>query len=67
MGTLQEECMDLIKGYTALCNTKLQRMARQHMKRFGRVSLCRYLMLDTINMNVVTNCARAQNISLLIF
>lgn len=38
MGVRQEECMDLIKGYTALCNTKLQRLARQHMKRFGRVS-----------------------------
>ena len=38
MGIRQEECMDLIKGYTALCNTKLQRMARQHFKRFGRVS-----------------------------
>ncbi|KAL7510003.1 hypothetical protein ACHAXN_006948 [Cyclotella atomus] len=36
MGVRQEECMDLIKGYTALCNTKLQRLARQHMKRFGR-------------------------------
>lgn len=39
MGVRQDECMDLIKGYRELCNTKLQRMARQHMKRFGRVSL----------------------------
>jgi hypothetical protein len=38
MGILQGECQDLIKEYTALCNTKIQRMARQHMKRFGRVS-----------------------------
>ncbi|KAL7469987.1 hypothetical protein ACHAXS_010243 [Conticribra weissflogii] len=36
MGILQEECQDLIKGYTEFCNTKFQRMARQHMKRFGR-------------------------------
>lgn len=36
MGVRQEECMELIKGYTTLCNTKLQRLARQHMKRFGR-------------------------------
>lgn len=37
MGIRQEECLELIKGYTTLCNTKLQRLARQHMKRFGRV------------------------------
>lgn len=37
MGVRQEECMELIKGYTALCNTKLQRRARQFKKRFGRV------------------------------
>ncbi|KAL7489383.1 hypothetical protein ACHAW6_014978 [Cyclotella cf. meneghiniana] len=36
MGIRQQECQDLIKGYTALCSTKLQRMARQHMRRFGR-------------------------------
>eukprot|EP00804_Cyclotella_cryptica_P029244 CCRYP_011658-RD/>CCRYP_011658-RD protein AED:0.03 eAED:0.03 QI:264/1/1/1/1/1/5/814/544 len=36
MGIMQDECQDLIKGYAALCGTKLQRMARQHMRRFGR-------------------------------
>lgn len=37
MGVLQEDCQHLIEGYAQLANTKLQRMARQHMKRFGRV------------------------------
>jgi pyrimidine deaminase RibD-like protein len=46
MGIRQEECMDLIKGYTALCNTKLQRLARQHMKRFGRVSYV-YIVVES--------------------
>jgi pyrimidine deaminase RibD-like protein len=36
MGVLQEDCQQLIEGYAELANTKLQRMARQHMKRFGR-------------------------------
>ena len=31
-------CESLISGYAALANSKLQRMARQHMRRFGRVS-----------------------------
>lgn len=39
MGVLQEECQHLIEGYTILANSKMQRMARQHMRRFGRVSL----------------------------
>ena len=47
MGIRQEECMDLIKGYAALCNTKLQRMARQHFKRFGRVSSLVWQMLSS--------------------
>ena len=38
MGVLQEECQHLIEGYTILANSKMQRMARQHMRRFGRVS-----------------------------
>ena len=38
MGVLQEDCQRLIEGYTELANSKMQRMARQHMKRFGRVS-----------------------------
>ena len=38
MGVLQEDCQHLIEGYTELANSKMQRMARQHMKRFGRVS-----------------------------
>jgi pyrimidine deaminase RibD-like protein len=37
MGVLQEDCHHLIEGYAQLANSKLQRMARQHMKRFGRV------------------------------
>ena len=36
MGVMQEECHHLIEGYTQLANSKVQRMARQHMKRFGR-------------------------------
>lgn len=36
MGVLQEDSMRLIEGYEKLANTKLQRMARQHMKNFGR-------------------------------
>ena len=40
MGVLQEDCQHLIEGYTDLANSKMQRMARQHMKRFGRVSSC---------------------------
>ncbi|KAL3758171.1 hypothetical protein ACHAWU_004809 [Discostella pseudostelligera] len=36
MGILQEDCQHLIEGYAQLANSKLQRMARQHMKRFGR-------------------------------
>lgn len=39
MGVMQEDCQHLIEGYAQLANTKLQRMARQHMKRFGRVSI----------------------------
>ena len=40
MGILQEDCQHLIEGYTELANSKMQRMARQHMKRFGRVRFC---------------------------
>jgi len=36
MGILEEECQDLVKEYTALYNTKLQRMSRQHFKANGR-------------------------------
>lgn len=36
MGVFQEDCQHLIEGYTKLANTKIQKMARQHMKRFGR-------------------------------
>mmetsp|Transcript_19826 Transcript_19826/g.34144 ORF Transcript_19826/g.34144 Transcript_19826/m.34144 type:complete len:765 (+) Transcript_19826:231-2525(+) len=36
MGVNQEDCMHLIEGYTQLANSKLQRMGRQHMNRFGR-------------------------------
>ena len=39
MGVLQEECHNLISRYSRLANSKLARMARQHMKRFGRVRI----------------------------
>jgi len=39
MGVMSEDCNGLIAGYAELANTKIQKMARQHMKRFGRVSL----------------------------
>lgn len=36
MGVLEEESQSLIEGYAVLANGKLQRMARQHMRKFGR-------------------------------
>ena len=36
MGIEEEECKDLIKGYTELANGKLQTMARKFFKKFGR-------------------------------
>lgn len=39
MGIMQDDCQHLIEGYAHLANTKMQRMGRQHMKRFGRVSI----------------------------
>lgn len=36
MGVMEEDCQRLIEGYAQLANQKLQRMARQHAKRFGR-------------------------------
>lgn len=36
MGVEEEECKDLIKGYTELANGKLQTMARKFFKKFGR-------------------------------
>ncbi len=43
MGVLHEDCQHLIEGYSQLANSKLQRMARQHMKRFGRVREWRFV------------------------
>jgi hypothetical protein len=36
MGTMQEECENLISEYSQLANTKLQKMARKHFETFGR-------------------------------
>jgi len=36
MGVEQEVCEDLIKEYTKLMNTKLQKMARKHFQQTGR-------------------------------
>mmetsp|Transcript_20292 Transcript_20292/g.38296 ORF Transcript_20292/g.38296 Transcript_20292/m.38296 type:complete len:565 (+) Transcript_20292:225-1919(+) len=36
MGVMEKDCQKLIEGYAQLANEKVQRMARQHMKRFGR-------------------------------
>ncbi|KAL7533303.1 hypothetical protein ACHAXR_006006 [Thalassiosira sp. AJA248-18] len=36
MGVMQEDCQHLIEGYTSLVNTKLNKMARQHLRMFGR-------------------------------
>jgi len=36
MGILQTECESLVAGYSALVNTKLQKMARKHYQKFTR-------------------------------
>jgi len=36
MGTLQKDCTSLIKEYSTLTNTKLQKMARNHFNKEGR-------------------------------
>ena len=36
MGILQDECNRLIESYATLCNSKVQRMARQHSRKHGR-------------------------------
>jgi pyrimidine deaminase RibD-like protein len=36
MGILQDECNRLIESYATLCNSKIQRMARQHSRIHGR-------------------------------
>ncbi|KAL3805738.1 hypothetical protein ACHAW5_003818 [Stephanodiscus triporus] len=36
MGVMREECERLISGYATLANSKIHRMARRHMQRFGR-------------------------------
>jgi pyrimidine deaminase RibD-like protein len=36
MGILQDECNHLIESYATLCNSKIQRMARQHSRIHGR-------------------------------
>ncbi|KAL7547615.1 hypothetical protein ACHAWF_010906 [Thalassiosira exigua] len=36
MGVLEEDCERLIEGYAKRANSKLARMARQHLRRFGR-------------------------------
>lgn len=38
MGVMRDECERLISGYATLANSKIHRMARRHMQRFGRVS-----------------------------
>lgn len=36
MGILQDECESLIEGYSEIANSKLQKMARGHYKKFKR-------------------------------
>jgi pyrimidine deaminase RibD-like protein len=37
LGVEQEACEDLIREYSKLANTKLQKMARRHFQQYGKV------------------------------